>query len=193
MNQVDDRIRCDWGQNPHLIDYHDTEWGVPVHDDRLMFEFLALDGFQAGLSWEIILRKRAAFRSAFHNFEIEKVAGMGPRERARLAADKSIVRNKMKIKATIENARAVLELKSKGVGLCDFLWDFVDGRTIVNTWPEQSRIPAQTDLSVRISRELKKTGFKFVGPTIIYSVLQAAGLVNDHLVSCFRYRELIAE
>jgi DNA-3-methyladenine glycosylase I len=187
---AEERTRCTWAAGDWLKPYHDTEWGVPVFDDRKMFEFLVLDGFQAGLSWEIILKKRAGFEAAFAGYDPEKVAAFGPEEVDRLRGDASIVRNKAKIKATITNAQKVLDLWAAGIGLADFIWGFVDGRTIQNHWLKDSDIPAKTEISEKMSRELKARGFKFVGPTIIYAVMQSAGLVNDHRVDCFRYKEL---
>ena len=187
---ADDKNRCAWADSPWLIPYHDQEWGVPVTDDRKMFEFLVLDGFQAGLSWEIILKKRQGFQDAFAGFEIETVAGFDNRTKDALKSNPAIVRNKAKIDAAVTNAQAVLEIQAKAGSLCRWLWDFVDGVPIVNHWTESSRIPAQTDLSVKISKELKAAGLKFVGPTIVYAFLQSAGLVNDHLVSCFRRQPL---
>jgi len=182
--------RCTWAKGELLAAYHDAEWGVPVRDERKLFEFLVLDGFQAGLSWEIVLRKRSGFTEAFAGFDPEKVAGFGPEDESRLLQNPGIIRNKLKVKAAITNARAVLELR-RGGGLADFMWAFVDGRTIQNSWEADEQIPAQTRESEKMSKELKKLGFKFVGPTIVYAVMQSAGLVNDHLTSCFRYREIL--
>lgn len=188
---TDDKNRCAWANGPWLTPYHDLEWGVPVTDDQKMFEFLILDGFQAGLSWEIILKKRQGFHDAFGGFDINAVAGFDESTRTALKSDPAIIRNKAKIDAAVTNARAALELQAKAGSLCRWLWDFVDGAPIINRWTEPGQIPAQTDLSVRISKEMKSLGFKFVGPTIVYAFLQSAGLVNDHLVSCFRHQPLV--
>lgn len=188
---LNDKNRCAWANGPWLTPYHDQEWGVPVTDDQKMFEFLILDGFQAGLSWEIILKKRQGFQDAFGGFDINAVAGFDEATRTALKTNPAIIRNKAKIDAAVTNARAALELQAKAGSLCRWLWDFVDGAPIINHWTEPGQIPTQTDLSVRISKEMKSLGFKFVGPTIVYAFLQSAGLVNDHLVSCFRYQQLV--
>lgn len=186
----DNRIRCTWATGQWLTPYHDTEWGVPVHDDRKLFEFLVLDGFQAGLSWEIVLKKRVGFEKAFLGYDPDRVAAFTEADTARLRTDASIIRNKAKIEAAVTNARALLELWSAGQSLDELLWGFVDGLTRVNAWSHDGEIPAKTPASEAMSRELKQLGFKFVGPTICYAVMQSAGLVNDHLTGCFRYREL---
>ncbi len=183
--------RCPWcGEDPLYVGYHDEEWGVPVRDDRRLFEFLLLEGAQAGLSWYTILRKRENYRAAFAGFDPEKVAGFGERDRARLLADAGIVRNRLKIDAAIANARAYLDTAARHGGFAKFMWDFVDGKPIRNAWKSLEQVPASTPLSDRISRELKRLGFKFVGTTIIYAHMQATGMVNDHLLSCFRHREV---
>ena len=181
--------RCPWARSKLEAAYHDQEWGVPLRDERKLFEFLVLDGFQAGLSWEIILKKRPAFVQALAGFDPDKVAVFGPRDEARLLDDAGIVRNRLKIKAAIANAQGVLDLRREG-GLAELMWSFVGGRTIHNEWKSLEEIPAQTRESQQMSKELKSRGFKFVGPTICYAVMQSAGLVNDHLVDCFRYQEL---
>jgi DNA-3-methyladenine glycosylase I len=166
--------------------YHDEEWGTPSRDDRHLFELLVLEGAQAGLSWSTILRKREGYRQAFAGFDPEAVARFGDRDVERLLADSSIVRNRAKIESAIGNARCVLELG----GLADYLWGFVGGEPIVGRWRSVGEIPAETDESKAMSKDLKRRGFRFVGPTICYAFMQAAGLVNDHTVDCFRYREL---
>jgi DNA-3-methyladenine glycosylase I len=180
--------RCAWVPEdiPEYVAYHDEEWGVPSHDDRHLFELLVLEGAQAGLSWLTILRKREGYRRAFADFDLEAIARFGARDVERLMADSGIVRNRAKIEATIGNAKAALELES----LDDFLWSFVDGRPLQNSWRALSEMPAETSESKTMSKELKRQGFRFVGPTICYAFMQAAGLVNDHTVDCFRYREV---
>jgi len=180
--------RCAWcGHDELSTQYHDEEWGVPVYDDRTLFEFLTLEGAQAGLSWTTILRKRDGYRQAFHDYDVERVAGMGAGERAELLNFAGIVRNRLKIASTVDNARAFLDVQRSHGSFCSYLWSFVDGRPITNERKSLSEIPAETELSKRISRALKKRGFRFVGPTIIYAYMQAVGLVNDHEISCFRY------
>lgn len=180
--------RCPWcGNDPLYVAYHDEEWGVPCHDDRRLFEFLVLEGAQAGLSWITILRKREAYRRAFAGFDPEAVARYGEKDVARLLADAGIVRNRQKIEAAIGNARAFLKLQESFGSFDDWLWRFVDGRPIVNRWKSMAEVPAQTPLSARLSSELAARGFRFVGPTICYAYLQAVGLVNDHLLACHRH------
>ena len=183
--------RCGWGEgDPLLVDYHDREWGVPVHDDRLLFEFLVLEGAQAGLSWMTILRKRDAYRKAFKGFDPAKIARMPEAALARLMENSSIVRNRRKIESAVRNAR-VLQLIAKEQGSFDrYVWSFVGGRPRRNAWKAMGQIPAQTAESVALSKDLIARGANFVGPTICYAFMQATGLVNDHLVSCFRFREL---
>lgn len=184
--------RCGWvGAAPDYIAYHDTEWGVPEHDGRALFELLALEGFQAGLSWLTILRKREAFRAAFAGFEPDVVAGWGEREVARLVADPGIVRHRGKIAATIDNARAFRTIEARE-GFSAFLWDRVGGAPIQNAWTRDADVPAQTDLSQRLSRDLRAAGFRFVGPTIVYAFMQAAGMVNDHVTTCPRHAGVAA-
>ena len=184
------RARCGWaGTDPLYVEYHDTEWGVPVRDDRVLFEFLLLEGFQAGLSWLTILRKREAFRRAFAGFAPEKVARFGARETARLMQDAGIVRNRAKIAAAGQNARAFLAVRKEKGTFSDYVWDFVGGRPIVNRVRTPSDVPAETDASRALSKDLRGRGFNFVGPTICYAFMQATGLVNDHRIDCFRYRE----
>jgi DNA-3-methyladenine glycosylase I len=183
--------RCSWcGDNELMIRYHDLEWGVPVHDDRRHFEFLVLEGAQAGLSWLTILKKREAYRRAYRDFDPAVVARFGTRDRNRLLRDPGIVRNRLKIESSISNAGRFLELQEEYGGFDRFLWCFVEGRPVVNSWRRLGEIPASTGLSDTISGELKRRGFRFVGTTIVYAYLQAVGVVNDHLRDCFRYREL---
>ncbi len=178
--------RCDWCLKDKLyMDYHDEVWGQPVYDDKELFEYLNLEGAQAGLSWYTILTRIDTYRKAFENWNIKKIAKYGQKDIDRLLADKGIIRNKLKVDAVIQNAQAYLELK-KEQSLSDYLWNFVEGKPIVNTWKTMSEIPAQTDLSNVISKDLKKRGFKFVGPTIIYAYMQAVGMVDDHIVSCWK-------
>ena len=182
-----DGKRCDWcGTDPLYVTYHDTEWGVPDYDDRALYEKLMLDGFQAGLSWITILRKRDAFRAAFDGFDPQVVARYGEADVARLLGDAGIVRHRGKIEATIGNAQAWLEIMERG-SFADFMWDFVDGEPVQNAPRSMADVPAQTEASQALSKALKKKGFKFCGPTIVYAVMQACGLVNDHMVDCPRH------
>ncbi|MBI3242521.1 MAG: DNA-3-methyladenine glycosylase I [Chloroflexi bacterium] len=180
--------RCAWpGQNQLMIDYHDTEWGVPVHDDRRLFEFLILEGAQAGLTWQTILNKRENYRRAFDGFDPVKVAAYTEADVARLLADPGIVRNKLKVRAAISNARAFLEVQREFGSFDKYIWGFVGGQPIKNSFKSLSEIPPKTQESDAMSKDLLKRGFKFVGSTICYAFMQAAGLVNDHAVDCFRY------
>jgi DNA-3-methyladenine glycosylase I len=184
--------RCPWPrQDPLYIAYHDTEWGVPEFDDRALFEKLLLDGFQAGLSWITILRKRDNFRRAFDGFEPKKIARYTPAKIERLMQDAGIVRNRMKIEGAVLSARAYLEIMEKEQGFARLLWDFLDGEPKTNAFRSTKQIPAETSLSRQISKELKRRGFKFCGPTIIYAFMQAVGMVNDHLVTCHRHAALM--
>lgn len=184
------RERCGWcGSDPFYVAYHDEEWGVPVSDDQRLFEFLVLEGAQAGLSWITILRKRERYRHVFAGFLPERLAAFGPADVDRLLADPGIVRNRLKIESAIGNARAFLELQARHGRFARWLWGYVDGRPIINHWTRLEEVPAQTALSQALSRELKRAGFRFVGPTIVYAYLQAVGLVNDHLISCPRHAE----
>jgi DNA-3-methyladenine glycosylase I len=184
-------VRCEWaGADELMTRYHDDEWGVPLHDDRALFELLVLEGCQAGLSWSTILRKREAYRRALDGFEPGKVAGYGPHDVRRLLADAGIVRNRAKIEAAITNARAVLAVQREQASLDRFLWQFVDGRPVQNAWPSPRQVPAETAVSRAMSRALRQRGFRFVGPTICYALMQAAGLVNDHTTDCFRWSAL---
>jgi len=191
MNHPGNIRRCAWaGSDPLYQAYHDHEWGVPVHDDRLLFEFLVLEGAQAGLSWITILRKREAYREAFSRFDPELVAAFDDRKVAGLLANPGIVRNRLKIASAIRNARAFLAVKEQYGSFDNYLWRFVDGRTIQNAWQNLSTIPASTPLSDILSRDLKQRGFNFVGSTICYAFMQAVGMVNDHTSDCYRWREL---
>jgi len=182
--------RCSWvNADPLYLDYHDHEWGVPVYDDRLLFEFLCLEGAQAGLSWLTILKKRAHYQTVFDHFKPEKIALYNQRKINSLLNDAGIVRNSSKVNAFIQNAKAYLQLKEQGISLSSFLWNFVDGKPIRNYWETHKEIPATTDISNAMAKALKKNGFKFVGPTICYAFMQAVGMVNDHTVDCFRFVE----
>lgn len=184
--------RCPWcGDDALYVAYHDQEWGVPCHDERTLFEFLILEGAQAGLSWLTILRKRENYRRAFDGFAVEKIARYGTAEFARLMADAGIVRNRLKIAATIDNARATLALYESGGSLDNLFWEFVTGAPVINHWQRLDEVPVHTPTAIALSKELKKRGFRFVGPTVIYSHMQATGMVNDHLVTCPRHAELI--
>ncbi len=183
--------RCSWpGADEIYIDYHDKEWGVPVHDDRKHFEFIILDGAQAGLSWITILKKRKNYREAFDNFDPEKVAKYDEKKIKELMQNKGIVRNKGKIEAAVYNAKAFLEIQREFGSFDKYIWQFVGGKTIKNSWKSEAEIPTKTPESEAMSKDLKKRGFKFVGPTICYAYMQAAGMVNDHIVDCFRYNEV---
>jgi DNA-3-methyladenine glycosylase I len=183
--------RCGWCTgDPLYIDYHDKDWGVPVHDDRLLFEMLILEGAQAGLSWLTILKKRENYRKAFHNFDCEKVAAYTQQDIDRLLADPGIVRNRLKISSAIKNAQGVLKIKEEFGTLDAFLWRYVDGKPVQHALKSLSDIPAKTVLSDAMSKDLKKRGFNFVGSTICYAFMQSVGMVNDHLISCFRHKEL---
>ncbi len=185
--------RCGWPADDELmIAYHDTEWGVPVHDDRKHFEYLILDAFQAGLSWRTILHKRENFRKAFANFDYKKVAKFGDKEFERLMNDAGIVRNRLKILAAIQNARALLEVQKEFGSFDAYIWQFTKGKQLVNKFKSMSELPAKTAVSDAMSKDMLKRGFKFVGSTICYAYMQAAGMVNDHAVSCFRHKECAA-
>ena len=190
MTKPSDLPRCHWATSSDALmcDYHDTEWGTPLHDDRALFEFLCLEGAQAGLSWRTVLAKRENYRKAFHNFEIARVAAMKDRELEKLLLDPGIIRNRLKVTATRDNARVALEVIEEFGSLDAYLWSFVDGKPLVNRWRDKSEVPASTELSDRMSKALKKRGFRFVGTTICYSLLQATGMINDHLLGCFRHR-----
>ncbi|HEY8585203.1 MAG TPA: DNA-3-methyladenine glycosylase I [Rhodanobacter sp.] len=184
--------RCHWaaGDDALMRSYHDTEWGVPLHDDRKLFEFLCLEGAQAGLSWRTVLVKRDNYRKAFHQFEIARVAAMTDRELEQCLLDPGIIRNRLKVASTRSNAMAALKVIDEFGSLDVYLWSFVDGKPLRNRWANQADVPASTTLSDRMSKALKKRGFRFVGTTICYSLLQATGMINDHLVGCFRQPQL---
>ncbi|MDQ0391680.1 DNA-3-methyladenine glycosylase I [Labrys monachus] len=185
----DGKWRCPWpGTDPFYVAYHDEEWGVPEYDGRALYEKLILDGFQAGLSWITILRKREHFRKVFDGFEPEKVARYGPDKVAALMGDAGIVRNRAKIEGTIGGAGAWLKIEEEQ-GFSRYMWDFLDGRPLQNQWQGGEQVPAETPLSQRISKDLRSRGFRFVGPTIVYAFMQAVGMVNDHLVGCYRHAE----
>ena len=190
-----EKTRCAWATGvPEIYtQYHDTEWGVPVFDDRILFEFLVLEGFQAGLSWLTILKKRKNFRLAFDQFDPEKISRYDQQKIAWLLDNPGIIRNKQKINAAVTNARAFLKVQSEFGSFSDYIWDFADGTPIRNQWKSDREIPARTTLSDRLSQDLYRRGFKFVGSTIVYAHMQATGMVNDHLVTCFRYDEIDRE
>jgi len=190
---VSNPVRCGWcGDDPLYVAYHDREWGVPIRDDRILFEFLLLEGAQAGLSWATILKKREGYQRLYEGFDPERVAGYGERKLAELLADPAIVRNRAKVVASVTNARAFLEVQAEFGSFSDYIWRFVDGVPIQNAWTSLDQLPAVTSLAESISKDLRQRGFKFVGPTIVYAHMQATGMVNDHLVSCFRHREVAA-
>ena len=185
------KTRCAWaGSDPLYVAYHDEQWGVPMHDDQELFEMLVLEGAQAGLSWSTILNKRENYRRAFDGFEIARVAAYGEDDIQRLLADPGIVRNQLKLHSAVRNARAVLEIQAEFGSLDAYLWDFVNGVPIQNTWQTLKEIPAQTPLSEAMSKGLKQRGCTFVGPTICYALMQSVGMVNDHTMDCFRYEEV---
>ena len=182
--------RCDWPKNELAIAYHDAEWGVPLHDDQKLFEFLVLEGAQAGLSWDTILRKREAYREAFDNFDVTRVALYTERKIAQLLQNEGIIRNRLKVNSAVTNAKVFLKVQKEFGSFDKYIWSFVGGKPIVNKWSESSQIPATSNVSDRVSKDMKQRGFSFVGSTIIYAHMQATGMVNDHLVSCFRYKEV---
>ena len=185
-----EQTRCAWARTPLGIAYHDREWGVPVHDDQVFFEFVTLEGAQAGLSWETILRKRDAYRRAFDDFDPERVARYTPKKLERLMADPGIVRNRLKVDSAVTNASAFLEVRGEFGSFDDYIWRFVDGKPRLNQVRALGDVPASTPESDAMSKDLKKRGFRFVGTTICYAFMQATGMVNDHAVTCFRYREI---
>lgn len=186
-----DKKRCAWcGSDPLYVEYHDAEWGVPVYDDTKLFEFLILETFQAGLSWITVLRKRENFREAFDNFDYKKIAKYSDAKFNELIQNVRIIRNKLKIKATISNAQAFMEIQNEFGSFSNYIWEFTDNKSLKNKWNSLDEIPATTALSDIISKDLKARGFKFVGSTVIYAHMQATGMVNDHLIECFRYNEV---
>ena len=181
------KIRCEWCESSDLMrQYHDEEWGVPLHDDKKLFEYLILDAFQAGLSWSTIINKRENFRKAFHNFDVKKISRYGEKDINRLLNDAGIIRNKLKINAAVTNARKFLDVQKEFGSFDKYIWQFTDGKTIVNNWKELKEIPAKTAQSDAMSKDLQKRGFKFVGSTICYAFMQASGMVNDHLLKCWK-------
>ncbi len=190
----DHLTRCAWaGSDPEMVAYHDTEWGVPVHDDPVHFEFLVLEGAQAGLSWSTILKRRAGYRKAFAGFDAAKVARFTPARVDKLLTDPGIIRNRAKVESTVRNARAFLAVQKEFGSFDAYVWGFVGGRPVVNKWRRIGQVPPTSAESDALSKDLRRRGFGFVGPTIVYAHLQAAGLINDHLVSCFRYAELTGD
>jgi DNA-3-methyladenine glycosylase I len=182
--------RCEWARHELEVDYHDCEWGVPLHDDQRLFEFLILEGAQAGLSWLTVLKKREAYREAFDHFDPQKVARYTPKKIETLLNNEGIIRNKLKINSTVQNAKAFLQIQKEFGSFDTYIWNFVDGKPITNTRKSLKDIPAKTPLSDAISKDLKKRGFNFIGSTIIYAFMQATGMVNDHTTKCFRYNEI---
>ena len=182
--------RCSWPKSDSMIEYHDREWGVPLHDDRRLFEYLLLDGAQAGLSWESIIQRREGYREAYDGFDVKVIAAYGEDKIADLLNNPGIIRNRLKVRSSVTNAQAYLDLQEEFGSFDTYLWDFVGGNPVRNAWTGDGQIPATTELSDKVSADLKRRGFKFVGSTIVYAFIQAAGLVNDHLVSCFRYQEV---
>ena len=192
MTKAAERQRCPWGAtDPLLRDYHDTEWGTPLHDDRQLFEFLCLEGAQAGLSWRTVLAKRERYREVFHDFDIARVAAMKDRELEKLLLDPGIIRNRLKVFATRDNAITALGVIDEFGSLDRYLWSFVDGKPLVNRWADSGSVPASTPLSDSMSKAMKKRGFRFIGSTILYSLMQATGMVNDHVVTCFRHADCL--
>jgi DNA-3-methyladenine glycosylase I len=189
---ADKLVRCHWASNDLNTRYHDEEWGMPVHDDRLWFEFLTLEGAQAGLSWDTILQKRERYRQLFAGFDPTKVARFDAKKVQALLRDSGIVRNRLKIRATIANAQAFLQVQKEYGSFDAYIWKFIGGSPIQNRWRISKQVPAKTELSIALSKDLLKRGFRFVGPTICYALMQATGLVNDHLVTCFRHKILAA-
>jgi DNA-3-methyladenine glycosylase I len=188
MTSISNLARCHWAQSDELLrDYHDTEWGIPLHDDRALFEFLCLEGAQAGLSWRTVLGKREHYRRMFHHFEIARIAAMTDRQLEKLLLDPGIIRNRLKVFSTRDNAITALAVVENFGSLDGYLWSFVDGSAMVNRWETSVDVPASTELSDRMSKAMKKRGFRFVGSTICYSLLQATGMINDHLLGCFRH------
>jgi DNA-3-methyladenine glycosylase I len=192
MGGMREKQRCDWAKAEPNITYHDTEWGVPLHDDRALFELLILEGAQAGLSWTTILNKRAGYRHAFDDFDARRVARYDVRKLQQLLANPEIVRNRLKVSAAVQNAKAFLEVQKEFGSFDAFIWRFVGGKPIQNAWRSLREASTRTDESDAMSKDLAKRGFKFVGSTICYAFMQATGMVNDHLVTCFRYREVTA-
>ncbi len=183
-------MRCDWAKNDLAIQYHDAEWGVPLHDDRRLFEFLILEGAQAGLSWDTVLAKRENYRKAFDNFDAEKIVCYDDAKCAELLQNKGIIRNRLKIASAVRNARCYLKIREEFGSFDSYIWGFVDGKPIKNAWENFRQVPVSTEISDAMSKDLKRRGFNFVGSTIMYAFMQATGMVNDHLTGCFRYGEV---
>lgn len=190
MHSAVQKIRCPWATNPLSTKYHDEEWGVPVHDDRRWFEFLILEGAQAGLSWDTILQKRERYRQVLDGFDPSEVAEFDAKKTRKLLSDPGIVRNRLKIKATVRNAQAFLQVQKEFGSFDSYMWQFVGGTPIRNRWKTHRSVPAKTPLAEALSKDLLKRGFRFVGPTICYAFMQATGIVNDHLLGCFRYKQI---
>jgi DNA-3-methyladenine glycosylase I len=182
--------RCDWANTGIMIEYHDLEWGVPIHDDRSLFEFLVLEGMQAGLSWKTILRKRASYRTAFDYFDAVGIAGYDQSRVKQLLTNPNIIRNRLKIEAAVQNAKSLLAVQNEFGSFDKYVWRFVDNRPKQNSWQSPAEVPTQTPESNALSKDLRRYGFKFVGPTICYAFMQAVGMVNDHLLNCFRHEEV---
>lgn len=185
-------MRCDWAKNDLAIHYHDTEWGVPLHDDKRLFEFLILEGAQAGLSWDTVLAKRENYRKAFDDFDAARIAKYDEKKCSELLKNEGIIRNRLKIASAVRNAKCYLDVVEKEGSFDKYIWSFVDEKPIVNVWDSIKQVPATTEVSDKMSKDLKKRGFNFVGSTIMYAFMQATGMVNDHLTSCFRYEEVKA-
>ncbi|MDF1759498.1 MAG: DNA-3-methyladenine glycosylase I [Coxiellaceae bacterium] len=182
--------RCEWcSSDPLYIDYHDNEWGRPIHDDKTLFEFLTLEGAQAGLSWITILKRREGYRQCFADFDAHKIARFTPKKIEKLLQDTSIIRNRLKVESTVSNAKAYLKMLDEDLTLDEYLWSYVDGKPIINKWKTMKQVPANTPLSDQLSKDLKKRGFRFVGSTIMYAFMQATGMVNDHTTNCFLYKQ----
>lgn len=186
-----EKSRCGWAKNDLECSYHDTEWGIPQHSDQKLFEFLILEGAQAGLSWDTILRKRENYRKAFNNFDYQKIALYNDQKCAELLQNEGIIRNRLKIKSAVQNANAFLKVQKEFGSFDKYIWNFVGGKTIINSWKNPAEVPVKTNISDAISKDLKRRGFNFVGSTIMYSFMQACGLVNDHLIVCFRHKEVM--
>lgn len=191
MTKPNELIRCEWPtDDPLMVEYHDTEWGVPVHDDRKLYEFLVLDAMQAGLSWRTVLHKRENFRKAFDNFDADKVSRYTEKHVVKLLQNPGIIRNRLKVQSAVTNARVLLKIQEEFSSFDRYIWRFVDGQPRVNNWKSLKELPVKTKESDAMSKDLKQRGFNFVGSTICYAFMQAAGMVNDHIVTCFRYREV---
>lgn len=190
---MNEQHRCGWARHELEIAYHDQEWGVPVHDDRKLFEFLVLDAFQAGLSWLTILKKRENFRKSFDDFDHHKIAEYGEDKIQELLQDEGIIRNKLKVRGTVKNAKAFIEIQKEFGSFDQYIWQFTGGHSLVNSWDSLQRVPASTKESDAMSKDLKHRGFTFVGSTICYAFMQAAGMVNDHEINCFRYKDVMPD